>query len=119
MPGMTELEHHRLDREAEARLHATREARLEATEHAYFASFQARAATNQTHSDSDSESVDWDAARSHAVTYVASLRANPIFAEAILHRWRPVLPTERILYGDEIVGQSGYTMSVIRRTDIS
>ena len=116
MPGRTELEHHRLDREAEARNRGNFQ---RAREHAHFVSRRARAAPNQTHSDSDPESVDWDEARSHAATYVASLRANPIFAEAILHRWRPVLPTERILYGDEIVGQSGYTMSVIRRTDIS
>ena len=111
MPGLSEAERSRLDREAEAR--------LQATEDAYFASFQARAATNQTHPDSDSESDEWDAARSRAVTYVANLRANPALAEALLHAWRPVLPTERIWNGDEIVGQSGYTMSVIRRADIT
>ena len=110
MPGLSEAERSRLDREAEAR--------LQATEDAYFASFQASAATNQTHSDSDSDSYDWDGARARAVKYVANLRANPALAEARLQAWRPVLPTERILYGDEIVGQTGYTMSVIKRADI-
>ena len=130
---MSGLDSEPLDSQTEALLHASsnlarlqaiaREARLEATEHAYFASFQARAATNQAHPDSDSandsESDDWDAARSRAITYVANLRANPALAEARLQAWRPVLPTERILYGDEIVGQTGYTMSVIRRADIT
>ena len=106
-----DAERSRLDREAEAR--------LQATEDAYFASFQASAATNQTHPDSDSESDDWDAARARAVTYVANIRANPALAETQISAWRPVLPTERILYGDEIVGQTGYTMSVIKRADIT
>ena len=105
-----DAERSRLDREAEAR--------LQATEDAYFASFQASAATNQTHPDSDSESDEWDAARARAVTYVANIRANPALAETHISAWRPVLPTERILYGDEIVGQTGYTMSVIKRADI-
>ena len=108
---MSEAERSRLDREAEAR--------LQATEDAYFASFRASAATNQTHPDSDSDSYDWDAARARAVTYVANIRANPALAETHISAWRPVLPTERILYGDEIVGQTGYTMSVIKRADIT
>ena len=125
---MSGLDSEPLDSQTEALLHASsnlarlqaiaREARLEATEHAYFASFQASAATNQTHPDSDSESDEWDAARARAVTYVANIRANPALAETHISAWRPVLPTERILYGDEIVGQTGYTMSVIKRADI-
>ena len=96
------------------------QARLQATQDVNSVSFRASAATNETYSDSDPDSdwYDWDAAAARATAYVANIRANPALAETHISAWRPVLPTERILYGDEIAGQTGYTMSVVKRTDI-